>query len=89
MLTFLAALLVTAAPADLQVPWVVTADDTVHVACADYGPTICHDGTVFSDADADGPRVAHRAPAYVPVTVPCTTDADCAARNPHVTGYGN
>lgn len=82
MLTFLAALLVTVAPADLQVPWVITDADTVHAACADYGPTICYDGTVFADGD---PRVAHRAP----VTVPCTTDSDCAARNPYVTGYGN
>lgn len=88
MLTFIASLLVTVAPAEAQVPWVVTTDGTVHAACADYGPTVCYGGTVF----ADDRRVAHRAPSYSPgtaVTVPCDTDADCAARNPHVTGYGN
>lgn len=88
MLTFIAALLVTVAPAEAQVPWVVTTDGTVHTACADYGDvTACYDGTVFATGD-----VEHRAPDYSPgqtVVVPCDTDADCAARNPHVTGYGN
>lgn len=88
MLQIIAALLVTIAPTDLRVPWVIDSDGVVHVACADYGPTICYDGTVFSDEDMDGPRVDYRAPSNVPVT-PCDTDADCAARNPHVTGYGN
>lgn len=76
MLSLIAAMLVTAAPVDAQVPWVTASDGTVHVACADYGTVgICYDGHTWDPS---------------PVTVPCDTDADCAARNPHVTdGYGN
>lgn len=74
MLSLIAAMLVTVAPTDAQVPWVTGPDGRVHVACADYGPVVCFDGTVLTGD---------------PVTVPCDTDADCAARNPHVTdGYG-